>query len=132
MNIETVDRIINGEEELAVMGVPTMPMQSADWAASELPAASQRATRLRTRDMATPDKLSSMMAYSMPEDASLSEPESPFEEFAADAPTEPDGKWHTLFSDEQLHIRYRGDVNLTHFQQEQIEAAAWLIRQAIE
>jgi DNA-binding transcriptional MerR regulator len=72
----TIDRVVRGEEELAVMSVPFASELSAGQAHSELPPASQRATRFRPRQRRKArSKQQSVqnIAYSLEKDSFLSE-----------------------------------------------------------
>ena len=132
---ETVDRIVRGEEELAVMGVPSGPGKTGGWQTGELLRASKRATRFREQVQREPKvaQLARERAESAPGPAPQVPESAPvFAEPTADAGDEPRGTWQIVYADNKVRIQYRGELRLSHLQEEQIEVSAWVIKQALE
>lgn len=132
---ETIDRVVRGEEELAVMTVPTELIRQPSAGAGRFSRASKRMENIQAREnrhfggsSATEHRASYMLKSELrsPDRATLMEPSAAF---SLSAPDEP---WQTIFSDGQLRIQYRGNRKLTAHQQEQIEVAARLIELALK
>ena len=126
---ETIDRVLRGEEELAVMTVPSAPHVMESRRVGRMRSASERLekygeveplSRLSTEsimdvresraDLKSFKKLSQLKGLFSPESHS-----------------EPVGPWQTIFTDEQIRIQCRSKHKLTEHQEEQIKAAAKLI-----
>lgn len=132
---ETVDRVVRGEEEVAVMTVPTIPAKMDYEKAGSLPRSSARmsnymASEQRSLKTARPleDRLSSMLDAEL----SMSNSELEINEPAAYSMAESVDPWQTIFADEQIRIQCRGKRNLTPHKEEQIKAAARLIELALK
>ena len=132
---ETIDRVVRGEEELAVMTVPSTPVSMKLEQAGSLPRTSARMAKYMTGDQRSvkthrimEDRLDSLL------DAEMSVPNSDPEinEIASYSLAEPIDPWRTIFADEQVRIQCRGRRKLTSHQEEQIEAAARLIELALK
>ena len=132
---ETIDRVVRGEEELAVMTVPSTPVSMKLERDGSLPRTSARMAKYMTGDQRSvkthrimEDRLDSLL------DAEMSEPNSDPEinELASYSIAEPIDPWRTIFADEQVRIQCRGRRKLTSHQEEQIEAAARLIELALK
>ena len=132
---EIIDRVVRGEEELAVMTVPSGPTRVEPERAMFQRSASMRRknyvveeSRSPNPSPATKDSLESMSDWEM------SEPMADMElsTLSASSPPEPRIRWRTVFADEQLRIQCRGKSNLTAHQEEQIKAAAKLIELALK
>jgi len=132
---ETVDRVVRGEEELAVMTVPMDTANTLPPRASSLPRSSARMTKDQT------SRQHSLKTARAMEDRMdrLAETEM----FGADSEMEDNeladysienniSPWRSVFADDQLRIQYQGNHNLTPHQEEQIETAAHLIRLALK
>ena len=131
---ETIDRVVRGEEELAVMTVPSGPSRMRRDRVASLSRASERMAKYkigkeRRHDTARPlqDPLESMFAAEMP--GSSSAPE--VKESLAFSLADSEEPWRTIFADEQVRIQRRGNRKLTSHQEEQIKAAAKLIELAL-
>ena len=131
---ETIDRVVRGEEELAVMTVPSAPASMKPGRAGSLPSSGARMAKYMTGDQRSvkthrivEDRLDSLP------DAEMSEPNSQPEinELSAYSIAEPIDPWRTIFADKQVRIQCRGRRKLTSHQEEQIEAAARLIELAL-
>ena len=130
----TIDRVVRGEEKLALMTVPSAPARMKRARTESLHRASERMERYMTaeepkRETARPlqDPLEAMFAAEMPSSSSGSEI-SESASFSLSGSAEP---WRTIFADEQVRIQRRGNRKLTSHQREQIEAAAKLIGLAL-
>ncbi|NIP18039.1 MAG: MerR family transcriptional regulator [Xanthomonadales bacterium] len=137
---ETVDRVVNGEEELAVMGVvPPAPKTAPMRRQHGMPRASMRAMQYSKREMPSQElsfrvDCGPAMSRAAPEPPAVAADEEGdadalFEEAAPEAAEE--GGWQTLFADEQLRIQHNGPMKLSHLQEEQVRVAAWLIKEAL-
>ena len=131
---ETIDRVVRGEEELAVMSVPTAQAKMSIERVSSMPSSSARMAKHMTGDQHRM-KASRVMENSPGPlfDAEMSAPnfEPEINEMASYSVTERIDPWRTIFADEQVRIQSRGKGKLTSHQQEQIEAAARLIELAL-
>jgi len=132
---ETIDRVVRGEEELAVMTVPSAPASIEPVRASSLPSSSTRMAKHMMGDQRSV-KTSQIMEDSSNElfDAEMSGSnyESVSDELASFSFAEAIDPWHTIFTDDRLRIQCRGKRKLTPHQQEQIETAARLIELALK
>ena len=132
---ETIDRVVRGEEELAVMTVPSAPASIEPVRASSLPSSSTRMAKHMMGDQRSV-KTSQIMEDSSNElfDAEMSGSnyESERDELASFSFAEAIDPWHTIFTDDRLRIQCRGKRKLTPHQQEQIETAARLIELALK
>ncbi len=132
---ETIDRVVRGEEELAVMTVPSAPArvkhgtgpqsalrQRSGWRSTWLlrnqvvrPTDYRGPPRIQCLRQKCPDRLPDLTLTNL---------------FLI--PWRNQQKpWRTIFADEQLRIQCRGNRKLTSHQEEQIEAAARLIELAL-
>jgi len=132
---ETIDRVVRGEEELAVMTVPMTPAPMQHEKAGHLPRSSARMAKvmeserpLFRTDRPTEDHLDFQLDAKF--SRSSSEPKSNADVSYSIA--EPGDSWRTIFVDEQLRIQYRGRSRLTSLQQEQVATAARLIELALK
>jgi hypothetical protein len=108
----TVDRVVAGDEELAIMGVPVDA-----GAPGKYPLDSEPATPLRKAGHA---------GQTSPAAPAAGEAAPPAAGHA------PEDAWQMLYSDGRLRIQSSGSLDLTHLQEEQVRVAAWLIREALE
>ena len=139
---ETVDRVVRGEEELAVMTVPMDTANTLPPRASSLPRSSARMTKDQTSRQhslktARPmeDRMDLMAEAEMFEaEAEMFGAESEMEDFELTAYSIEDiiSPWRSVFADDQLRIQYQGNHRLTPHQEEQIETAAHLIKLALK
>jgi DNA-binding transcriptional MerR regulator len=130
----TIDRVVRGEEELAVMTVPSGPERMKHARPDFLHRASERmakfmAVKESSHKTARPrqDPSELLFAAEMPSSSSAPEVSESFA-FSLAGSEEP---WRTIFADEQVRIQRRGNRKLTSHQEEQIEAAARLIELAL-
>ena len=132
---ETIDRVVRGEEELAVMTVPSVSAKMSHERVSSLPSSSARMAKHVTGDQRRM-KASRVMENRSDAlfDAEMSgpNPEPEINELADYSVAEPIDPWRTIFADERVRIQCRGKRKLTSHQQEQIEAAARLIELALK
>ena len=131
---ETIDRVVRGEEELAVMTVPLTPSRMKRARPDSLHRASERMEKYMTVKESShktsrprQDPLEAMFDAEMPSSSSAPEVSESFA-FSLAGSEEP---WRTIFADEQVRIQRRGNRKLTSHQEEQIEAAAKLIGLAL-
>jgi len=131
---ETIDRVVRGEEELAVMTVPSAPAHVKLERGRSLPSASARMSKYmaaeepsRETDRLSRNRLNSVFEAEMSGPIAKHDVEESISYSIAE-PTEP---WRTIFADEQVRIQRRGNRKLTSHQEEQIEAAAKLIELAL-
>ena len=132
---ETVDRVVRGEEELAVMTVPMDTANTLPPRASSLLRSSARMTKDQTsrqHSLKTARPMEDRM--DLLAEAEMFEADSGMEdnEFAAYSIKERIDPWRTVFSDDRLRIQCRGTRKLTPHQEEQIETAAHLIKLALK
>ncbi len=131
---ETIDRVVRGEEELAVMTVPSAPVRMKHVKASRMPSASSRMAKYMEveepshRIARSPQNLLDVLS-----DAQMSEPniEQEIDESVAYSMAKSAEPWRTIFADAHVRIQCRGHGRLTSHQEEQIETAAKLIRLAL-
>ena len=132
---ETIDRVVRGEEELAVMTVPTVQAKMSIERVSNMPSSSARMAKHVTGDQRRM-KASRVMENRSDAlfDAEMSgpNPEPEINELADYSVAEPIDPWRTIFADERVRIQCRGKRKLTSHQQEQIAAAARLIELALK
>lgn len=131
---QTIDRVVRGEEELAVMAVPSAPVSMKLEQASNMPRSSARMAkymnveeRIHKTAQAQQDHLDFLFEAKMPED----KPEPEINELADYSIARSAEPWRTIFADEQIRIQCRGNRRLTSHQEEQIETAARLIELAL-
>jgi len=131
---ETIDRVVKGEEELAVMTVPSAPVSRKHEKASHMPRASSRMAKFarvenRSHKAARPkqDSLDVLIDAEMSE-SNIEQEVNESIAYSMPPPAEP---WRTIFADGQVRVQCRGRRRLTSHQQEQIEAAARLIELAL-
>ena len=131
---ETIDRVVRGEEELAVMSVPSVSAKMSIERVSSMPRSSARGAKYMTSEEPSfkPTQLPKESVDSLFDaemDMSDSEPE--INELAAFSIAESADPWQTIFADAQVRIQCRGRHKLTSYQEEQIEIAARLIELAL-
>ena len=131
---ETIDRVVRGEEELAVMTVPSAPVSSNRMKASRMPRASSRMAKyMETENLShqTEQPIQDRLDVLIDAEVSESKPEQDLFESAAYSIDEAVNPWQTVFADGQVRVQCRGVRSLTSHQEEQIEAAARLIELAL-
>ena len=131
---ETIDRVVRGEEELAVMTVPSAPVSSNRMKASRMPRASSRMAKyMETENLShqTEQPIQDRLDVLIDAEVSESKPEQDLFESAAYSIDEAVNPWQTVFADGQVRVQCRGGRKLTSHQMEQIEAAARLIELAL-
>ena len=131
---ETIDRVVRGEEELAVMTVPSGPMRLKQERASSLPSASARMEKYMAAE--EPSRETDRLSRNRPDsvfEAEMSKPiaKHDIDESISYSMAEPAEPWRTIFADARVRIQCRGNRRLTSHQEEQIEAAARLIELAL-
>ena len=131
---ETIDRVVRGEEELAVMTVPSVHTKMSIERASSMPSSSARMAKHVTGDQHR--MKASRVMEDRPDallDAEMSGPnfEPEIDEMASYSVAERIDPWRPIFADEQVRIQCRGRHKLTSYQEEQIEIAARLIELAL-
>jgi len=132
---ETIDRVVRGEEELAVM---TVPMETAAMKPSSTRGLSRSSERMsnykasKQRSLKTARPLKDRMEILPDAEMSSMEPGPEYYEPVAYSIAEPAEPWRTIFTDQQVRIQCRGERRLTPHQQEQIETAAHLIKLALK
>ena len=132
---ETIDRVVRGEEELAVMTVPSAPVRSKRVKASRMPRASSRMAKyIETENLShqTEQPIQDRLDALIDAEVSESKPEQDLFESAAYSIDEAVDPWQTVFADGQVRVQCRGERRLTSHQREQIEAAARLIELALK
>ena len=132
---ETIDRVVRGEEELAVMTVPSAPVSSNRMKASRMPRASSRMAKyMETENLShqTEQPIQDRLDVLIDAEVSESKPEQDLFESAAYSIDEAVNPWQTVFADGQVRVQCRGVRSLTSHQEEQIEAAARLIELALK
>ena len=132
---ETIDRVVRGEEELAVMTVPSAGVNRQHEKASHMPRASSR--RAKYMQAEEPSYRAAELNQDRLEvlpDAEISRSffRQKVSESAAYSKAKSAEPWRTIFVDEQLRVQSRGERKLTSHQREQIEAAARLIELALK
>lgn len=133
---DTIDAVVRGEEELAVMTVPLdAPVMQLSRAAS-LSRASARMEKYKLMEPRSPeaDRSPRMPKNPRPEDVMfrLEEPGTVFEP-SVNYPSAPDNDpWHTIFTRGPVRIQFRGRHLPNAHQREQLEAAARLIELALQ
>ncbi len=133
---DTVDRVVRGEEELAVMTVPLdAPVMKFSRAAS-LSRASERMEKYKLMEPRGPEAdLSPRMPKSSRLEevmVRLEEPGAVFEP-SVSYPSAPDNDpWRTIFTRGPVRIQFRGQHLPNAHQRQQLEAAARLIELALK
>ena len=132
---ETVDRVVRGEEELAVMTVPMDTANTLPPRASSLPRSSARMTKDQTsrqHSLKTAPPMEDRM--DLMAEAEMFGADSEMEDFELTAYSIEDviSPWRSVFADDQLRIQYQGNHRLTPHQEEQIATAARLIELALK
>ena len=130
----TIDRVVRGEEELAVMTVPSVPVSLRRGKARHMERVSSRMAKYAEAEEQS-------FGAARPEQDRLDFlPDTDFSDlyvkqkvnesvaYSKQAPEEP---WWTIFADEQVRVQCRGRRRLSSHQEEQIEAAARLIELAL-
>jgi len=132
---ETVDRVVRGEEELAVMTVPMDTANTLPSRASSLPRSSARMTTYQTsrqHSLKTARAMEDRMDRLAETEMFGADSKMEDNELAAYSIEERVGPWRTVFSDDRVRIQCRGTRKLTPHQEEQIETAARLIELALK
>jgi len=132
---ETIDRVVRGEEELAVMTVPSVQAKMSFERASSMPSSSARMAKHVTGDQRRVKASRVMEDHSDARlDAEMPGPnfEPEINELADYSVAEPIDPWRMIFANEQVRIQCRCKGPLTSHQQEQIKAAARLIELALK
>jgi DNA-binding transcriptional MerR regulator len=132
---DTVDRVVRGEEELAVMTVPMQPASMELSRAGSLPRSSARMQKYKISEKhkLIKNRPQRNLENFLPEDEMFSAETEPVHK----APTaysvaEPTESWRTIFADAEVRIQCRGQRMLSTHQREQIEAAARVIGLALK
>mgnify|MGYP001815140397 CR=1 FL=1 len=131
---ETIDRVVRGEEELAVMTVPSAPASGKHVKTSRMPRASSRMAKyMETENLShqTEQPIQDRLDVLFEAEVSEANPEQDLFESAAYSIDEAVNPWQTVFADEQVRVQCRGVRSLTSHQKEQVEAAARLIELAL-
>jgi len=132
---ETVDRVVRGEEELAVMTVPMDTANTLLPRASGLPRSSARMTKYQTssqHSLKTERPMEDRMDRLAETDMFGADSEMEDNELAAYSIENIISPWRSVFADDQLRIQYQGNHKLTPHQEEQIATAAHLIKLALK
>ena len=116
---ETIDRVVRGEEELAVMAVPSAPASMQKHMVGEIQSL-KSSPLLEDRLEVFDQEMSGPMSDMGPESLS------------AWSDSGPGNHWRTIFEDGQLRIQCQGNRELTGHQEEQIKTAAKLIELALK
>jgi DNA-binding transcriptional MerR regulator len=129
---ETIDRVVRGEEELAVMTVPSAPQKMDFERSGHFPSSTAQVKKYLPQEdrmlKTTENRLSSFTDMETRRPGS----EPVVRESAAFSMAEPEYPWQTIFRDERLRIQCRGKRKLSPHQKEQIETAARLIQLALK
>ena len=131
---ETIDRVVSGEEELAVMSVPSVPVKMSDSPAGTIPRPSLRAARFmesRPQKPASRDMSPESAVFFSDEDLFMSDAEPEIKELRSYSLAEHDEPWRTVYSNEKVRVQCKGNKKLTEHQEEQVEAASRLIELAL-
>jgi DNA-binding transcriptional MerR regulator len=132
---DTVDRVVSGEEELAVMTVPMQPASIKIQRADSLPRSSMRMQKYKMGENHNQKKNRPRLdLHNLPLKDEMFRPD---RESAPTIPpaysiTGPMDSWRTIFVDNEVRIQCRGQRKLSAHQREQIEAAARLIGLALK
>jgi len=131
---ETIDRVVRGKEELAVMTVPSGPTRMEPERAMLRRSASARRKKYmveETRSLKSPPPLEDRLEVF---DQEVSGPMLDMmpESYSVQSDSGPGYRWRTIFEDGQVRIQSRGNRELTEHQEEQIKAAAKLIELALK
>jgi len=131
---ETIDRVVRGEEELAVMAVPSAPASMKSARPSHLRSASARMQKHMVGEIQSLKSSPLLEASLEVFDQEMSGPMSDMgpESLSAWSDSEPGNHWRTIFKDGQVRIQCRGNRELTGHQEEQIKTAAKLIELALK
>ena len=131
---ETIDRVVRGEEELAVMTVPSASPGIDITRSRSLPRSSRRMEKFMVSEqqsLKSDEPLEDYLDCSFDAAMPMSGSESKVFASAAFSIAEPEDPWRTVFTDERIRIQCRGTHKLTPLQEEQIETAARLIELAL-
>ena len=132
---ETIDRVVRGEEDLAVMTVPSGLTKTGAQQAGALSRPGLRATRYMEAEhqqFSARDMPLESAAFSLDEDLAMSDAGPEISELPAFLSAEPEDPWQTVYSNEQVRVQCRGNKRLSSHQEEQVEAAAKLIELALK
>jgi DNA-binding transcriptional MerR regulator len=132
---DTVDRVVRGEEELAVMTVPLdSPLMKFSPAASQ-PRASARMEKYRVMESRSPEE-NRLTRYiknlSDEEPVSVMEHRPLFESPGSHPSAHGNDPWRTIFTSGPVRIQFRGQHLPNAHQRQQLEAAARLIELALK
>ena len=131
---ETIDRVVHGEEELAVMAVPSAPTSVKSAGPRHLRRASARMQKHMVGEIQSLKSSPPLEDRLEVFDLEMSEPMSDMgtESHSAWSDSGPGYRWRTIFKDGQVRIQSRGNRELTEHQKEQIKTAAKLIELALK
>ncbi len=131
----TVDRVVRGEEELAVMTVPLDAPAMKPARAEQLLRSSTRMEKYQLMKERSPKAdRSPQLSKDLRIEETMSRLESRtlFEPSAGYSTAENNDPWQTIFSRGPVRIQFRGQLVPNSHQREQIEAAARLIELAMK
>ncbi|MCP4046802.1 MAG: hypothetical protein GY732_12540, partial [Gammaproteobacteria bacterium] len=131
---ETIDRVVRGEEELAVMAVPSAPASMKSARTSHLSSASVRMQKHMVGEIQSLKSSLPLEDHLEVFDQEISGPMSDMgpESHSAWSDSGPGNHWRTIFEDGQVRIQSRGNRELTEHQEEQVKTAAKLIELALK
>ncbi len=127
---ETIDRVVSGEEELAVMTVPSVATKMRMQSTRPLVSASSRVENfksLQSKRSESEGRILESADFLLDEELAMPDSAPEFEERAAFLRQEPEDPWHTIFETHKIRIQTLGARGLSNHQEEQVEAAARLI-----
>ncbi len=131
---ETIDRVVSGEEELAVMTVPSVATKMRMQSTHPLVSASSRVENfksLQSKRSESEGRILESADFLLDEELAMADSAPEFEERAAFLRQEPEDPWHTIFETHKIRIQTLGARGLSNHQEEQVEAAARLIELAL-
>jgi DNA-binding transcriptional MerR regulator len=132
---DTVDRVVRGEEELAVMTVPLDASVTKLSHAASLSRASERMEKYRVMEPLSPEAdRSARFAKNLRDEEPMSGLERrPLFESPGRHPSAPgNDPWQTIYTSGPVRIQFRGRYLPNAHQREQLEAAARLIELALK
>jgi len=132
---ETIDRVVRGEEELAVATVSSGPDMMSSEQVTTLSRPSKRAERYKQKSrprFGTAREPRVSAGISLERNMSMLDESADYEEMASMLSEQPPDPWHTVFVSKEVRIQCRNNSELSDHQQEQVEAAARLIELAIK
>ena len=131
---QTIDRVVSGEEDLAVMTVPSLTTKLGARQAGTLSRPSLRAARYTEEEhpqFAARDVSLESESFSLDEGLAMSDAGPEISEMASFLSADTEEPWQTVFFNDQVRVQCKGSRRLTPHQEEQIEAAARLIELAL-